>query len=159
MRAHWWLPNKVEAASWTSPHFEKRILEQESQSCRGGSRGVRWAVFAPPCVSAKNLILFNPIRVLSCRSLDLVDVLLIGKGKNETTKVLKSNSKIPHFWGLNCHLCLRVEQGAVRNRNRKSQKTWVIWKQSPKVTCQTPGAKHRQWNNLIAEGTSKTWVS
>lgn len=58
--------------------------------------GAMWVVFAPPCVLAKYLVLFNSIRILSYTSLDLLDVLLIGKGKNESPRVLRINSKISH---------------------------------------------------------------
>lgn len=115
----------------------------------GGPGGV---AFVLPRVLAKNLALFNPIRHLFYRSVDLLDLPLIGKRKSESTKVLRINSKIPHFWGFNCHLCLCVEQGAVINRNRKPLKTWAIWKQSPKVTCQTPGAQCWQINTLMVGG-------
>ena len=154
MRAHCWLPSKVEVAAKASPHFEKIILAVIlSRNCRldkveAGESGGRRLHLRVSWLRTS----FNPIRILSCHSLDLLDVLLIGKGKNESTKVLRINSKIPHVWGLNCHLHLRLALGAVINRNRKSQKTEAIWKQSPKVTCQTPGAKHRKWDNLIAEG-------
>lgn len=79
-----------------NPSIEKMILSILFTAVMVEARDQVGSICASVCLG-QELALFNFTRHISCVSQGILDMPLIGKGKNESTKVLRINSNVPHF--------------------------------------------------------------